>query len=59
MSVERALTLDCFKFQYIGSAGEDEFGSPVPVEKNVDILEWSNGLKQDGGAGYAAQASPD
>ncbi|KAF9461297.1 hypothetical protein BDZ94DRAFT_823223 [Collybia nuda] len=50
-SPERALAIVCLKFHYIGSAGEDIFGSPVPVEKDPDILEWSIGLNKDGGAG--------
>lgn len=52
MSADRTLILDCPKFNYIGSSGESEFGSPVSVEKNPEISEWVQGLRQDGGAGY-------
>jgi hypothetical protein len=57
MSGEAVLAVECDVFAYIGSAGEDMFGSPKSMENNPDIYEWSNGLRKDGGAGCVIRPS--
>jgi hypothetical protein len=52
LTSEGMLALDCNYFQTVGSFGEVRFGNPKAIEKHLDLNEWSEGLRQDGGAGY-------
>ena len=47
------LAFDCDSISLVGSYDEAPFGSPREVETNNDLRLWSEGLRQDGGGGYA------
>ena len=51
MSKDACLALECHKFVVLGSYGEACFGEPVPIDDVEDMRLWSEGLRQDGGAG--------
>jgi hypothetical protein len=51
MSKMACLALNIKSFSIVGSAGEAEWGRPRDIEKNPDLLEWSQGLRKDGGEG--------
>ena len=51
------LALDCDSVSLLGSYDEALFGSPREVETNNDLRLWSEGLRQDGGGGYACSCS--
>ncbi|KAL0575590.1 hypothetical protein V5O48_006375 [Marasmius crinis-equi] len=52
LSEEAKLVLDCTEFSLIGSCGEDVWGTPRAVEKDVsEIREWETGLRKGGGDG--------
>ncbi|KAG6820984.1 hypothetical protein H0H93_008613 [Arthromyces matolae] len=50
MSAESFLALECASVTLVGARGEPLFGKPEPLETNINIKEWSEGLKQHGGA---------
>ena len=51
MSRDACLALECQNFVVLGSYGEAYFGEPVPIDDVEDMRLWSEGLRQDGGAG--------
>lgn len=51
MSRDASLALECQHFVVLGSYGEACFGEPVPIDDVEDLGLWSEGLRQDGGAG--------
>jgi hypothetical protein len=51
MSKDACLSLECQNFVVLGSYGEACFGEPVPIDEVEDLRLWSEGLRQDGGAG--------
>src|SRR6266576_2847894 len=53
MSKHACLALECQNFVVLGSYGEACFGDPVPIDDVEDLRLWSEGLRQDGGAGSA------
>ncbi|KAJ6586854.1 hypothetical protein DFH09DRAFT_1141721, partial [Mycena vulgaris] len=51
LAVEQ-LALHCDSVRVIGSLGENkQWGNPKELDSDVDLREWSQGLRQDGGAG--------
>ncbi|KAH9485318.1 hypothetical protein JR316_0002226 [Psilocybe cubensis] len=53
LTTEPTLVLECSSLVDLGSSGEATFGSPEPILNHPDIRLWNDGLKKDGGAGYA------
>ncbi|KAJ6475301.1 hypothetical protein C8R47DRAFT_696760 [Mycena vitilis] len=51
MSSESHLALLCESVSMVGSLGGSKLGSPKDLDSNTDLREWSQALRQDGGAG--------
>lgn len=51
MSEGNFLALECNSVTLIGGRGEPMFGRPEPLEADPDLKEWSEGLREHGGAG--------
>ncbi|KAG6880758.1 hypothetical protein C0993_004645, partial [Termitomyces sp. T159_Od127] len=51
MSKESFLALECDSVTLVGGRGEPVFGHPQALEADPDLREWSEGLKEHGGAG--------
>ncbi|OSD07099.1 hypothetical protein PYCCODRAFT_1474457 [Trametes coccinea BRFM310] len=51
MTKKPRLYLDVDEFDLLGSFGEPMWGSPVDIAQDVNIREWMEGLRQDGGGG--------
>ncbi|KAK2467768.1 hypothetical protein APHAL10511_000063 [Amanita phalloides] len=55
MSKHACLALLCHGFSALGSYGEACFGEPMSIDDVEDLKIWSEGLRQDGGAGNVLQ----
>ncbi|TFK90050.1 hypothetical protein K466DRAFT_661106 [Polyporus arcularius HHB13444] len=51
MTKDATLFLDVEEFELKGAFGEAMWGSPVDITSDKNIRDWTNGLRQDGGAG--------
>ncbi|KAF8210163.1 hypothetical protein K438DRAFT_1959441 [Mycena galopus ATCC 62051] len=51
MTAESHVALHCESVSILGSIGESKWGNPKDLDSDPDLREWSQALRQDGGAG--------